>query len=100
MPFQPNAPSDLLVSVRKGRRSRAWLSLAKIVGTAPALLVILVYRNAFSRFTLPACRFMPTCSQYALEATQRFGLLRGGWRALRRLLRCQPLSPGGFDPVR
>jgi len=47
----------------------------------------------------PACRFAPTCSAYALEAVERHGAVRGSWLALRRLLRCHPYHPGGFDPV-
>jgi putative membrane protein insertion efficiency factor len=46
-----------------------------------------------------ACRFSPTCSQYALDALERYGLLRGAALALGRLLRCHPYHPGGFDPV-
>jgi len=45
------------------------------------------------------CRFTPTCSHYASAAIQRHGVVRGGWLALRRLLKCTPLHPGGFDPV-
>lgn len=47
-----------------------------------------------------ACRFQPTCSEYAAIAISEYGMVRGGWMALCRLLRCQPLSKGGFDPVR
>lgn len=50
--------------------------------------------------TTGACRFQPTCSEYAAIAVSEYGVLRGGWMALCRLLRCQPFSKGGFDPVR
>jgi uncharacterized protein len=58
------------------------------------------YKASVSPLLPPACRFMPTCSEYALEAIERYGALRGGWMGLRRLLRCHPFHPGGFDPVK
>ena len=57
------------------------------------------YQLALSPLVGPACRFYPSCSQYALTAVLRFGLLRGGALALARLARCHPFHPGGFDPV-
>lgn len=65
--------------------------------------LLVFYRGAISP-TLHAlapggCRFQPTCSEYAAIAVAEWGLLRGGWMALARLLRCHPLSKGGFDPV-
>ncbi|MEW8977807.1 MAG: membrane protein insertion efficiency factor YidD [Symbiobacterium sp.] len=47
----------------------------------------------------PTCRFYPTCSQYAYEALRKYGALKGSWLALRRVLRCHPFHPGGYDPV-
>ena len=47
----------------------------------------------------PVCRFMPTCSQYSIEAVEKYGALRGSGMALRRLCRCHPFNPGGYDPV-
>ncbi|RLB95232.1 MAG: membrane protein insertion efficiency factor YidD [Deltaproteobacteria bacterium] len=47
----------------------------------------------------PSCRFTPTCSQYAYEAVSRYGAVRGGLMAFKRLLRCHPFHPGGYDPV-
>lgn len=64
-----------------------------------AVLLIRAYQNFISPLTPPSCRFSPTCSTYALTSIDRFGALRGGWLALRRLLRCHPWNPGGFDPV-
>jgi uncharacterized protein len=57
------------------------------------------YRVFLSPLLPSACRFQPTCSQYALEAVDRFGALQGGWLAARRICRCHPFHPGGYDPV-
>ncbi|MGH8688734.1 MAG: membrane protein insertion efficiency factor YidD [Burkholderiales bacterium] len=66
-----------------------------------SLLRILIrgYRYFVSPLLGPSCRFHPSCSQYAEESLARHGLMRGGWLAGRRLCRCGPWHPGGFDPV-
>ncbi len=64
-----------------------------------ALSLIRFYQRYHSGLKRPTCRFRPTCSEYAFEAIERFGVLRGGCKALWRLLRCQPLCAGGYDPV-
>ncbi|HEY4552480.1 MAG TPA: membrane protein insertion efficiency factor YidD [Bacillaceae bacterium] len=61
--------------------------------------IIRFYQLAISPLKPPTCRFYPTCSQYGLEAIQRHGALRGGWLAVRRILKCHPFHPGGIDPV-
>jgi hypothetical protein len=61
--------------------------------------LIRAYQRYLSPFFRPSCRFMPTCSEYARQAVVRFGPLRGSWLAIRRILRCHPLGPSGFDPV-
>jgi uncharacterized protein len=58
-----------------------------------------LYKRAVSPLLPQACRFAPTCSEYAYEAIVRHGVVGGGWLALRRLFRCHPLSKGGYDPV-
>ncbi|WP_246441832.1 membrane protein insertion efficiency factor YidD [Solibaculum mannosilyticum] len=63
------------------------------------MLPIRFYRRFISPNLPPACRFTPTCSQYALEAIERFGALKGGFLAIRRILKCHPFHPGGYDPV-
>ncbi len=65
----------------------------------PLVLLIRGYQVAISPLLPPACRYTPTCSQYALEAVRRYGALRGSWMSLRRLLRCHPFRAGGYDPV-
>ncbi len=64
-----------------------------------AVLPIRFYQLCISPMLPPACRFTPTCSQYAIEAVMRHGLLRGGWLAIRRILRCHPWGGSGYDPV-
>ena len=63
------------------------------------LALLSFYRRRVSPLTPPSCRFIPTCSEYAMEAIEKYGAARGGWMALRRLLRCHPFHPGGYDPV-
>ena len=63
------------------------------------LWLIRFYRGRISPYTRPSCRFTPTCSQYAQTAIERYGALRGGQMAARRILRCHPLGKGGYDPV-
>jgi uncharacterized protein len=62
-------------------------------------LVIRGYQRFISPALPPSCRFYPSCSQYALEAVTRYGAIKGTWLATRRLVRCHPFHPGGFDPV-
>lgn len=61
--------------------------------------MIRFYQRVISPYLPPSCRFTPTCSQYSYEAITRYGAWRGGWLAVRRILRCNPLYPGGYDPV-
>ena len=63
------------------------------------LILLRGYKWAVSPMFPPACRYVPTCSEYAMEAVERFGALRGGWMAVGRVLRCHPFVRGGFDPV-
>ncbi len=60
---------------------------------------IRVYQRVVSPLFPPSCRFTPTCSNYALVALERHGVIKGGWLALKRIGRCHPWNPGGFDPV-
>jgi putative membrane protein insertion efficiency factor len=61
--------------------------------------IIRLYQLTLSRALPPTCRFTPSCSQYSFEAIERYGALRGGWLALKRISRCHPFNPGGYDPV-
>ena len=63
------------------------------------LALIRFYRRQISPATPPSYRFIPTCSEYALEAVQKYGALKGGYLAVRRILKCHPFHKGGYDPV-
>ena len=65
----------------------------------PALILIRFYKICISPYLGSHCRYTPTCSQYAYEAITKYGILKGGWLALRRLLRCHPWGGSGYDPV-
>ncbi|MHB1419275.1 MAG: membrane protein insertion efficiency factor YidD [Bacillota bacterium] len=64
-----------------------------------ALLLINLYQRCISPFLPSRCRFYPTCSQYAYLAVEEYGILKGGWISLKRISRCHPFNPGGYDPV-
>lgn len=63
------------------------------------LRVIRFYQRAVSPLFPPRCRYIPTCSEYALEAVEKYGATKGGFLALKRFLRCHPFHKGGYDPV-
>lgn len=90
-------PENACPSARNDRRGGRF-SWRKLPGIC---LVALFkgYQYCISPLFPPVCRFVPSCSQYAVEAVQKYGALRGGWLTLRRLARCHPFSRGGYDPV-
>jgi len=87
-----------------GRRTETALHFMKKRTTAELfkggmIILIRLYQHTFSIFLGPCCRFTPFCSTYALLSIQRFGVIGGTYLALRRLIKCHPLHPGGYDPV-
>lgn len=69
------------------------------IATEVLLMFLRAYKWALSPMLAPACRYVPTCSEYAIEAVERHGVLRGSAMAVWRLLRCHPFASAGFDPV-
>ena len=63
------------------------------------MVLIGAYRVLVSPMLPPSCRFTPTCSAYALTSVERYGVVQGGWLAFKRIGRCHPWNPGGYDPV-
>jgi putative membrane protein insertion efficiency factor len=63
------------------------------------LVLIRIYQKTLSPLLPSGCRFYPTCSRYGYAAIEKYGALKGGWLALRRVARCHPFNPGGYDPV-
>lgn len=80
------------------QRHSGWLGLPGRALRATAIGMIRFYQLGISPLLGPRCRFTPTCSQYAIEAIRQRGLLVGGWQATRRICRCHPWHPGGYDP--
>lgn len=69
------------------------------LGTRIILWVVRFYQRLISPGLPPSCRFVPSCSEYAYQAVRKYGVFRGLWLGLRRLLRCHPFRSGGYDPV-
>ena len=77
---------------------RLWNMLKTLLAKL-MLALIAFYRTSISPLTPPACRYTPTCSQYAQEAIRKYGPFKGGWLAFKRILRCHPFGGSGYDPV-
>jgi uncharacterized protein len=63
------------------------------------VLLIFIYQHTLSLLLGPSCRFQPSCSSYAIQSIQRFGIFEGSWLTIKRLLKCHPFHPGGYDPI-
>lgn len=63
------------------------------------IFLIKVYQRTLSRVLPPSCRFYPSCSEYGVQALQKYGIFKGGWLTVKRVARCHPFNPGGYDPV-
>lgn len=70
-----------------------------MIGRRLALLLLRFYKRFLSPLLPPMCRFEPTCSVYTMQAVEKYGVLRGVWLGVKRLGRCHPFNPGGWDPV-
>lgn len=63
------------------------------------LVMLRFYKREISPMLPPCCRYTPTCSEYAMQAVEKYGAVKGGWLAAKRILRCHPFNEGGYDPV-
>jgi uncharacterized protein len=64
------------------------------------ILIIRGYKKFISPMLMPSCRFYPTCSEYSIQAFKKYGVIKGGAKAIWRILRCNPLNKGGYDPIK
>ncbi|MHB8155817.1 MAG: membrane protein insertion efficiency factor YidD [Desulfocucumaceae bacterium] len=80
-----------------GKRAFSFIINLPVYG---AVGLIKLYRKFISPIKPPTCRFYPTCSQYAIESLERYGIIVGAFKALFRILKCHPFHPGGYDPVK
>lgn len=63
-----------------------------------AVIIIRIYQKA-TFFKRPTCRFYPSCSNYSIQAIEKYGVVKGGWLTAKRIVRCHPFNPGGYDPL-
>ncbi len=88
-------PASLTTGPQTGPQENAGQNVAQ-----RALIVLIrVYQMTLSRALPPSCRFYPSCSEYTLQAVTKYGVFKGGWLGAKRILRCHPFHPGGYDPV-
>jgi uncharacterized protein len=85
--------------VNASARVRAVVGDASKTAVRGLVFLIQLYRHMVSPLRPPTCRFVPTCSQYAVDALTEYGLIRGGWLAAARLAKCGPWHQGGWDPI-
>ena len=78
---------------------RSFIKRLAVLLSYPFILLIKIYQYIISPVLGPKCRFTPSCSHYALEALQKYGLIKGGWLAVKRISRCRPGGGHGYDPV-
>lgn len=83
----------------EGDRSLSFSRRLKSMPKRALIAFVRFYQHAISPLFPPTCRYVPSCSQYAIIALQRYGFIKGGWLATKRILRCHPWHPGGYDPV-
>ena len=74
-------------------------AIIKKIAVFSLVVLVKLYQNTISPFTPPSSRYTPTCSEYALQALRKYGPFKGGWLALKRILRCHPWGGHGYDPV-
>ncbi len=65
-----------------------------------AILLIKLYQKVISPMKPRTCRFYPSCSEYSIQAISKYGLVNGGYKSIKRILRCNPFNPGGYDPLK
>ncbi len=88
-------PADLTVGPQADLQEKA----GQNVGQRALVVLIRVYQMTLSRALPPSCRFYPSCSEYTLQAVAKYGVFKGGWLGVKRVLRCHPFHAGGYDPV-
>ncbi|MBR2032886.1 MAG: membrane protein insertion efficiency factor YidD [Alistipes sp.] len=78
---------------------KKFASRCRAIIALPFIGLIRFYQRCISPLTPPVCRYTPTCSQYAIEAIRKYGIIKGGWLATKRIARCHPWGGSGYDPV-